>query len=191
VSCAQDVARRWIHREHLGEVHRAGNIAVDCGWSQEPTITMLAALMSALHLLGLGVGLGSVFARGRALRAVGAGDAAAVGRVLFADTLWGIAALLWIATGLTRLFGALDKTLDFYLYNVFFWIKMGLFLLVFALEMTPMMTFVQWRKALRAGRAPDTSRVALLGRLNHAELAIVLAIPFAAAAMARGLWLVP
>ena len=40
------------------------------------------------------------------------------------------ATLLWIATVLTRVFTG-DKTPDFYLRNGFFWVKMGLFLLVF------------------------------------------------------------
>jgi putative membrane protein len=150
---------------------------------------MLAALFSALHVLALGVGLGAVFARGRALRALGGGDAEALGRVLFADNFWGGAALLWLATGLTRVFGQLDKGLDFYLYNGFFWIKMGLFALVFALEIVPMVAFVRWRIALRKGQAPDTRRAATFARITDAETVLVLTMPFVAAAMARGLWL--
>lgn len=113
-----------------------------------------------------------------------------MGRVLVADNVWGAASLLWIATGLTRLFGGFDKTLDFYVYNGFFWIKMGLFVLVFALEITPMLTFISWRVALRRGGAPITSRVPQLVRLNDLETALVVVIPFVAAAMARGLWLI-
>jgi putative membrane protein len=150
---------------------------------------MLAALISALHLLSLGIGLGAVFARGIALRALGKGDGDAVRRILFADNFWGIAATIWIATGLTRLFAGTDKSRDFYLYNGFFWLKMGLFGLIFLLEIAPMGTFIRWRFALRSGGAPDTRHTPLLIRLNDAELALVLVIPFVAAAMARGLWL--
>jgi putative membrane protein len=150
---------------------------------------MLATLLSALHVLSLGVGLGAVFARGRALRAVAGGESGAARRVLFADTCWGLAALLWIATGLTRLFGELDKSLDFYLYNGFFWVKMGLFGLIFALEIAPMAAFIGWRIALRKGGPIDTRRVARFVRINDLETALVIAIPFVAAAMARGLWL--
>src|SRR5258708_38104735 len=120
---------------------------------------MLAAAFSALHLLALGMGLGAVFARGRALRTLARGDATAVAEVLFADNFWGVAALLWIATGLTRVFGGLDRGHAFYIYNGFFWVKMGLFALVFALEIVPMTTFIRWRLSLAAGQAPDTSRV--------------------------------
>ena len=151
---------------------------------------MLAALMSALHVLTLALGLGAVVARGRALRAVARGDSAAVRRVLFADGLWGLAAILWLSTGLVRVLGGLDKSLDFYLYNGFFWTKMALFVLVLALEIWPMVTFIRWRIALGGGAVPDTRAAALLVRVNHAETALVVLIPFVAAAMARGLWLV-
>ena len=151
---------------------------------------MLAALMSALHLLTLALGLGAVVARGRALRAVARGDSAAVRRVLFADGLWGLAAILWLSTGLARVLGGLDKSIDFYLYNGFFWTKMALFVLVLALEIWPMVTFIRWRSALGGGAVPDTRAAAMLVRVNHAETALVVLIPFVAAAMARGLWLV-
>jgi len=150
---------------------------------------MLAALFSALHLLTLGIGLGAVYARARALHALSEGDAQAIGRVLVADNFWGVAALLWIATGLVRVFGELDKGRDFYVYNGFFWIKMGLFAAVFALEVTPMVAFIRWRIALRKGQVPDTSRAATFARITDAETALVIAIPFVAAAMVRGLWL--
>lgn len=151
---------------------------------------MLAALMSAFHLIALGVGLGSVWMRGRALRSRPL-DQAAIRRVLAADDFWGIAALLWIATGLTRVLAGLDKTTDFYVHNGLFWVKMGLFACVFALEIRPMMTFIRWRFLGRRGEAPDTSRVAALTRINDFEVILVITIVFVAAMMARGLWLLP
>lgn len=150
---------------------------------------MFAALVSGLHALTLALGLGAVFARGRALRAIAAEDTQALRRVLQADGFWGAAALLWIATGSTRLLAGLDKGVDFYLYNGFFWVKMILFASVFALEITPMAVLIRWRIAFRRGDPIDTRRAALLVHFNDAETALVLLIPFAAAAMARGLWL--
>lgn len=150
---------------------------------------MLAAIVSALHVLALGIGLGGVFARGRALRRVAAGDAGAVADVLFADNFWGAAAGLWLATGLIRAFAGIEKSSGFYLFNGFFWIKMGLFGLIFVLEAAPMATFMQWRVGLKKGRAPDTRAAARFVRINDAETALVVMIPFVAAAMARGLWL--
>ena len=149
----------------------------------------IAALLSALHVLSLGIGLGAVFARGRALRAIALQGAPAVRSAFLPDSLWGIAAVLWIVTGLGRLFGGMEKALDFYLYNGFFWLKMGMFASVFALEIVPMLTLVRWRGAVRSGGSMDTSRAALLARINTVELVLVVLIPFVAAAMARGLWL--
>ena len=53
----------------------------------------------------------------------------------------------------------------------------------------PMITFIRWRTAQAKGQRPDTSRAATFARLSDFETALVIAIPFAAAAMARGLWL--
>ena len=150
---------------------------------------MLAVLVSAFHVLGLGIGLGAVVARGRAFHAIAAGDAGAARSALLADNYWAAAAFLWIATGLARLFGGIEKGFDFYLYNGFFWLKIGLFALILALELTPMTTLIGWRIALAKGNPIDTRRVALLARINGAEIALVVVIPFVAAAMARGLWL--
>src|SRR6266542_5611522 len=101
------------------------------------------------------MGLGAVFARGRALRALARGDTSAVRRVLFADNFWGVAALVWLATGLFRVFGGVEKGRDFYLYNGFFWVKMVLFTLVLALEIAPMTGFIRWRVLLAKGGQPD------------------------------------
>ena len=148
--------------------------------------------LSALHVLALGLGLGSVFARGRRLRDLRRmpDDAPALASLLQADALWGLAALLWIVTGLGRVFGRLEKTPDFYLRNGFFWTKMALFALVFALEIRPMLTFGRWRSARTRGAmpAPGSSLESLI-RINDAETAIVILIPFVAALMARGAWL--
>ena len=102
-----------------------------------------------------------------------------------------MAALLWIATGLLRVFGRFEKTPDFYLRNGFFWVKMALFGLVFVLEIQPMVTFLHWRRARARGNASPAAGANLAGLIaaNSAETALVAVIPFAAALMARGAWL--
>jgi len=150
----------------------------------------LAPILSALHVLALGIGLGSVFMRGRFLRALRAGpDPRLLGGLFAADSLWGIAAALWLVTGLARAFGRVEKAPEFYLRNGFFWIKMSLFVTVLALEIWPMLTFIRWRSARRAGRLPQMDRLSGVVRVNDLETALVVVIPFVAAAMARGLWL--
>jgi len=102
----------------------------------------------------------------------------------------GIAALLWLASGLARAFGHIEKAPEFYLRNGFFWVKMALFASVVALEIWPMVTFVGWRIARRQGRPlPRFNRLGRLILVDDVETALVIVIPFVAAAMARGLWL--
>jgi len=72
-------------------------------------------LLAALHLFGLGVGLGAVWARSRALR--GTLNTAGIRRVLGADTWWGIAALVWISTGLLRAFAGFEKGTTYYVHG--------------------------------------------------------------------------
>lgn len=150
------------------------------------------ASLSALHLIALAIGFGAVFARGRRLRDLrrSPDDAAALTRLFQADALWGLAAVLWILTGVLRAFGGLEKTPAFYLGNGFFWVKMGLFVLILALEVRPMVTFVRWRAARARGRAPVAgSNWNALIAINDAETVVVVLITFVAALMARGAWL--
>ena len=145
---------------------------------------MTSAIVSALHLLALAIGLPGVFLRGRAL--AGPLDPAGLRRLFAADNVWGIAAALWIVTGLLRAFGGLEKGTPFYLGSSLFWTKLGLFGLVFVLEIWPMVTFIGWRRRLGRGLAPNTSRAAAFHVLNHVEMALVVIIAFVASFMARG-----
>jgi len=145
---------------------------------------MTSALVSALHVLALALGLSSVYLRGRALK--GPLDRNEIKRLLAADTVWGIAAALWIVTGLLRAFGGLEKGSQFYLQSPLFWTKMALFVTVILLEIWPMVTFIRWRRVLRRGEMPDTSRARALYLINHVEMALVVLMVFVASFMARG-----
>jgi putative membrane protein len=146
---------------------------------------VLSAAVSALHVLALAIGLPSVWWRGRALK--GRLDAEGLRQLFVADSLWGIAALLWIVTGLLRAFGGLEKGTAFYLHSPLFWVKMALFACVLMLEIWPMLTFIRWRRQLRRGQAPDISRARVFYVLNHVEMGIVVVMVFVASLMARGI----
>jgi putative membrane protein len=135
-------------------------------------------------VLALALGVPSVYLRGRALR--GPLDADGMRRLFTADHVWGIAAVLWLATGLLRAFGGLEKGTSFYLTSSLFWTKMTLFVLILLLEIWPMATFIRWRVVRGRGLWPDTSRARTLYIVNHVELALLLLIVFAASFMARG-----
>jgi uncharacterized membrane protein len=61
-----------------------------------------AAFLSAIHLLTMALGAGAIFARAHALSRPLDDDGWK--RLLAADNAWGIAALLWIGSGLLRVF---------------------------------------------------------------------------------------
>ena len=100
---------------------------------------MLRVTLAALHLIALGIGLGAVWARARALNEQPLTIDSAR-RAFAADTWWGFAAGLWIATGLWRLLAGTEKQTSYYMQNHIFFAKMGFLVLILALEMWPMIT---------------------------------------------------
>lgn len=145
---------------------------------------MLAAIVSALHVLALALGLPSIFLRGRALK--GPLDADGLRRVFAADNVWGTAAILWVLTGLLRAFAGLEKGTDFYVHSTLFWVKMVLFAMILALEALPMATLIRWRIQVGRGETPDTSSAGRLYTISHIEMALAVLMAFVAAFMARG-----
>lgn len=141
-------------------------------------------LFAAFHLLALAIGPAAVFARARALS--GTLDSQGLARVFFADNLWGFAAGLWLLTGIPRLF--LEKGIPYYMHHPLFITKLGLFVLIFALEVGPMVTLIRWRVAQRKGEAIDTSAASRISAISFIEAALVLVIVFLATAATRGLW---
>ena len=141
---------------------------------------MWTILFAGVHILTLAVGFAAVVARGRAFARR---DLSAA---FEADNWWGLAAVLWLVTGLARAFGGLDKGTAYYLANSMFHAKMGLFVAVLLLEAWPMVTLIRWRIAKARGAAIDTTPMGTFVWINHLETAAVLLMPLAAVAMARG-----
>jgi len=147
---------------------------------------MLSArfLLAFFHLLALAIGIAAVYARGRALQRTT--TAADLPDVFHADNWYGLAAMIWVGTGLWRAFGGAEKGSDYYMESHWFVGKMGIFLVVLALEMTPMITLIRWRVAFKKNRAIPLERTLLLARLTQAQLPLLLLMVLMAAAMARG-----
>jgi putative membrane protein len=148
---------------------------------------MLRITLASLHLLALALGMMATVLRGSALREPL--TASSLRRALRLDNIWGIAAALWIVTGLWRLLGGIEKPASYYLLNHVFLAKMGCFALIFALEIYPMLTLMRARLALRRGGdasamvTPAAKRIAIIG---HVQATIALLMIFLAVAMARG-----
>jgi putative membrane protein len=141
-------------------------------------------LLASLHLFALGIGLAAVWSRGRALS--GPLDRADLQRALLADTFWGVAALLWIVTGLLRAFAGYEKGTEYYLQNDVFLLKMILLGLILVLEIWPMVTLIRWRIRLGRGKMPDTGPASAIARISWVQTILVILMVFAATAMARG-----
>lgn len=142
-------------------------------------------LFAGLHLLALGIGLAAVWSRGQTLQGTLHKDK--LQRVFLADTFWGIAAGLWIITGLIRAFAGLEKGSTYYLSNGMFLVKMGLLGLIIILEIWPMITLIRWRIRFRQGELPDMTAAAAIARISQIQVVLLVLMVFAATAMARGI----
>ena len=150
---------------------------------------MLRLALAWIHLLALGIGLAAVWGRASALS--GASDSSQLKRAFTADAWWGLAAGLWLITGLWRLAAGTEKDTGYYMANHVFFAKMGLFLLVFALEIYPMVTLIRWRGVMRRnGSSIDMTALrasaARISTISYVQCLLVIAMVLAAAAMARG-----
>lgn len=145
-------------------------------------------LLAVVHLLGLGIGLGAVFVRARAANRLKDGPES-LSAVFAADMWWGIAALVWISTGLWRAFGGFEKTPSYYWTNHVFYAKMGLLLVVLLLEIWPAVTLIRWRSASRRGTLPVTELAPSgrrIARISDVQTLLTIAMVVAAVMMARG-----
>jgi putative membrane protein len=149
---------------------------------------MLKIILAGLHLFALSIGLMATVLRGSALREPP--TAMTLQRAFRMDLFWGIAAALWLVTGLWRLFGHVEKPTAYYLGNHWFLVKMSLFLLIVVLEIGPMLTLMRWRKALAGGAAAASLVTPAAGRriaiIGHVQATLAMLMIFAAVAMARG-----
>lgn len=154
---------------------------------------MLRILLAWVHLLALGIGMGAVYARARAMGKVGQVPDA-LRRAATADAWWGVAALLWLSTGIWRALAGTEKAWAYYASNHVFYAKMGMFALVFLLELWPMITLGRWRRQLGADggaafAAGDTTvprKAWRIARISDVQLLLLLGMVLAAVMMARG-----
>lgn len=143
-------------------------------------------LIAAIHLLALVIGSTGIAIRAFALRRVQS-DPASLRSVFLGDSLWGLAAFLWIGTGIWRAFGGLEKGSAYYLGSTAFWIKMTLLLGILVLEGRPMSTLMKWRSASARRASIDLSSSPSLATISIVQLVMVAFMVLTATAMARGL----
>jgi putative membrane protein len=149
----------------------------------------LRLVLAVLHLLALGVGLGAVYARARAMRRLDSSPDS-LRAVLAADSWWGVAGLTWVVTGLWRAIAGTEKVSGYYWSNPVFHAKLGLVALILLLELWPMVTLIRWRIAQRRGTLGDPASLAPAGRrlarVSDVQTLLSLVIVVLAAMLARG-----
>ncbi len=98
------------------------------------------------------------------------------------DALFGLSALLVIATGLLQVF-SFGKTAGYYGHNFIFHIKMTAFLIVFLMSIFPTIKFV---KARNTAANSEATYPKSLGIILKIEMALLVIIPLLGVLMANG-----
>ncbi|WP_188701921.1 DUF2214 family protein [Silvimonas iriomotensis] len=143
-------------------------------------------VLAVIHLLGVGLAFAAIYSRARFLgKPVKQLD---LPEAFLADSLWGISALVLVLTGLTRAFGGFEKGTLYYGHQPFFHIKMACLVLIFLLEIFPMITLLRWRIGRAKGDVTLNLAVAAkLSQISYVQLFLLVPMVLCAAAMARGI----
>jgi putative membrane protein len=109
-------------------------------------------------------------------------------RILIADTIYGIAGITILVTGILRVL-YFEKGSEFYTHQPVFWMKISVFIVVGLLSLYPTISFLMWIKSLRAEKPPEVSheKIKTLKTIVHIELLGFSLIPLLASMMARGI----
>jgi putative membrane protein len=147
---------------------------------------MLSALIAFVHHLGAFTLVSAIAAEFLLTR----GEISLLNarRLLTVDLILGIAAATVLTAGVLRVL-FFEKGLDYYLHNLAFLAKMGLFVAVGALSIMPTRRFLSWRAAIARGEAPtiEARSIRAIRQIIHLELAGAVLILLCAALMAKGL----
>ena len=145
----------------------------------------LEALLAYAHLLAI-LTMVVFLASEAALCRVQWLNAAVVERLAKIDMVYGAASVMVLLTGLARVFWGAKGT-AFYGTNWLLHTKFTLFVVIALLSIKPTITFIRWRRELRAtGRLPDENAIKRTRRLVMMQAHLLPLIPLAAVFLARG-----
>ncbi|WP_198972079.1 DUF2214 family protein [Xylophilus sp. ASV27] len=146
---------------------------------------VLESVLAYLHLLAIFTMVVFIASEAALCRAEWL-NAKVVARLARVHLIYGIAALLVLATGLARIVWGVRGPV-FYGTNWLLHAKVGMFVVVALISIKPTLTFRRWARAQRAGGAlPDQSEVKATRRLVMAQAHLIALIPLAAVFLARG-----
>ena len=113
-------------------------------------------------------------------------NAAVVERLATVDRVYGIAAVAVLATGIARTLLGVKGT-AWYWTNPLLHVKLTLFIVVGLVSIFPTLTYLRWRKTLRAtGALPPAAEVAKTRKLVMVQAHLIAVIPLFAVFLARG-----
>ncbi len=145
----------------------------------------LEALLAYAHILAI-LTMVVFLASEAALCRVQWLNAAVVERLAKIDAVYGIAAMTVLATGVARTWWGVKGT-GWYWTNPLLHVKVTLFVVMALLSIKPTITFIRWRRELRAsGQLPDEVQIKATRKLVMVQAHILPLIPLAAVFLARG-----
>lgn len=113
-------------------------------------------------------------------------NAAVVERLAKVDLVYGIAAIMVLATGVARTVWGVKGT-SWYWTNPLLHVKLTLFIIVGVISIFPTMTYFRWRKALRStGALPAEADILKTRKLVMVQAHLIALIPLVAVFLARG-----
>lgn len=145
----------------------------------------LEAILAYLHLLAI-LTMVVFISSEAALCRVQWLNAAVVERLAKVDLVYGIAAIMVLATGVARTVWGVKGT-SWYWTNPLLHVKLTLFIVVGVISIFPTMTYFRWRKALRAtGALPAEADIRKTRKLVMIQAHLIALIPLVAVFLARG-----
>ena len=113
-------------------------------------------------------------------------NAAVVERLAKVDRVYGIAAIMVLATGVARTVWGVKGT-SWYWTNPLLHVKLTLFIVVGVISIFPTLTYLRWRKTLRAtGALPAEADIQKTRKLVMVQAHLIALIPLVAVFLARG-----
>ena len=145
----------------------------------------LEAILAYLHLLAI-LTMVVFISSEAALCRVQWLNAAVVERLAKIDLVYGIAAIAVLATGIARTMWGVKGT-SWYWTNPLLHVKLTLFIVIGIISIFPTLTYMRWRKTLRAsGTLPVEADIRKTRRLVMVQAHLIAVIPLVAVFLARG-----
>ncbi|RZL94191.1 MAG: DUF2214 family protein [Variovorax sp.] len=145
----------------------------------------LEAILAYLHLLAI-LTMVVFIASEAALCRVEWLNAAVVERLAKVDLVYGIAAVAVLATGVARTWWGMKGT-AWYWTNPLLHIKLTLFIVIGVVSIFPTLTYIRWRKTVRAsGALPAEAEIRKTRKLVMVQAHLLAVIPLVAVFLARG-----